>query len=73
MKNIADEEIKSDECSKLVLQAYSMKPMDEITALLNDNKPEAELDESDQNLLYFYKLINDFFNVHKQHQNCTKL
>lgn len=49
-----------------------MKPMNEITSLITENKAESELDESDQNLIYFYWLINDFFNVHKQHENCTK-
>lgn len=49
-----------------------MKPMDEINALIQSIEKESELSSDDQNLLYFYRLINDFFNIHKQHQNCTK-
>ncbi len=72
MDKIEGEEIKSEDCSRLILQAYSMKPMEEIETLIASIDKESELSSDDQNLLYFYRLINDFFNVHKQHQNCTK-
>lgn len=69
---VASEELEAADCSKHILQAYSMKPMDEIVALINNEAKESELDEGDQNLLYFYRLIKDFFLHHKQKTVCNK-
>jgi hypothetical protein len=69
---IASEELEAADCSKHILQAYSMKAMDEIVTLINNEAKESELDEGDQNLLYFYRLIKDFFVHHKQKTVCTK-
>ncbi len=72
LEEIASEEMEAADCSKHILQAYSMKPMDEINVLINSEEKESELDEGDQNLLYFYWLIKDFFIHHKEKTVCNK-
>lgn len=72
LEGVASDELEAADCSKHILQAYSMKPMDEIQALINSEEKESELEEGDQNLLYFYRLIKDFFIQHKEKSVCNK-
>ena len=47
MDKIEGDEMSSDVCSKLILQCYSMKPMEEIDELLKNIERENELPEAD--------------------------
>jgi cobalamin biosynthesis protein CobT len=69
---IASDEVEIQMSAQLILQAYSMKPMEELTETLSPDKKHENLDEEGQNLVYFYHLIKQFFDEHFKEERLSK-